>query len=56
MQSDPGNKSSPTALGILLRSNMFKELVEKNMNDENEENERKKFKLQSDDDKIKFVE
>ncbi|KAK1375006.1 hypothetical protein POM88_031199 [Heracleum sosnowskyi] len=56
MQSDPSNKSSATALGILLQSSMYKELVEKNMNDETEENERKKFKLQSDDDKLKFVE
>lgn len=54
MQSCPSNKSSPTALSILLRSSMFKELVEKNMNDEIEENERKKLKPQSDDDKNKF--
>ena len=28
------NKSSPTALSLLLRSSVFKELVEKNSNDE----------------------
>lgn len=47
------SSSSPTALGLLLRSSMFKELVEKNSNGNNthdEENqlgnERKKYKSQ----------
>lgn len=41
MPTSPSNKSSPTALGILLRSSVFKDLVEKNSNDEN------KFKPQN---------
>lgn len=34
MPAGPNNKSSPTALSLLLRSSVFKELVEKNSNDE----------------------
>lgn len=34
MPVGPNNKSSPTALSLLLRSSVFKELVEKNSNDE----------------------
>jgi len=33
----PGNKSSPTALGLLLRSSMFQQLVEKNSNSSDDE-------------------
>ncbi|XP_074342385.1 AP2-like ethylene-responsive transcription factor AIL5 [Apium graveolens] len=34
MPAGPNNKSSPTALSLLLRSSVFKDLVEKNSNDE----------------------
>ena len=54
-QSYPSNKSSQTALGILLQSSMFKKLVEKNMNDEIEENERKKLKVQQSDEHKKEI-
>ncbi|WOG90063.1 hypothetical protein DCAR_0209304 [Daucus carota subsp. sativus] len=54
-QSYSSNKSSQTALGILLQSSMFKKLVEKNMIDEIEENERKKLKVQSDEHKKEIV-
>lgn len=33
------SSNSPTALGLLLKSSIFKELVEKNLNDENEESD-----------------
>ncbi|KAK1379086.1 AP2-like ethylene-responsive transcription factor [Heracleum sosnowskyi] len=41
------NKSSPTALSLLLRSSVFKELVEKNSNDETSQGNvvRKKYQL-----------
>ncbi|XP_059658309.1 AP2-like ethylene-responsive transcription factor AIL5 [Cornus florida] len=49
----PKSSSSPTALGLLLRSSMFRELVEKNSNvsdEETEENDtKKKFRLGTDD-------
>lgn len=50
MPPSPTNKSSPTALGILLRSSMFKDLLEKNSNDETEENAQKKLKSECSDD------
>jgi AP2-like factor (ANT lineage) len=37
--------SSPTALGLLLRSSVFKELVEKNLNSTNEENDAKRLNV-----------
>ncbi|KAM7525461.1 hypothetical protein LguiA_015363 [Lonicera macranthoides] len=45
--SSPSSSPSPTALGLLLRSSMFKELVEKNSNVNTDEgNERRKYRSQ----------
>ncbi|XP_050371977.1 AP2-like ethylene-responsive transcription factor At1g79700 [Argentina anserina] len=38
----PKSSNSPTALSLLLKSSIFKELVEKNMTDENEESDDEK--------------
>ncbi|XP_024978318.1 AP2-like ethylene-responsive transcription factor At1g16060 [Cynara cardunculus var. scolymus] len=56
----PSQKSSQTALGLLLRSSMFRELVEKNVNSSNED-EREDIKTQmaiscgGTDDSIEFL-
>lgn len=44
--SSSKKSSSPTALGLLLRSSVFKELVEKNLNLSEEESDDEKTNLQ----------
>ncbi|KAJ9562383.1 hypothetical protein OSB04_007543, partial [Centaurea solstitialis] len=46
LPTSPSQKSSPTALGLLLRSSMFRELVEKNIN-LSDEDEGEDIKTQS---------
>lgn len=52
--SPTNTTSSPSALGILLRSSMFKDLLEKNSSNETEGSDRKKFKTQTSDDNDEF--